>query len=546
VAAVVMAGALGAAAWKLAQPGRDFRTLAVVTQTDSEWLEVLASRTRRQLSLLHELRVLDEGASPAAPGDAESGAEITLFMSTGRGPSGDRVQVRGVRDGGDGAIWHREYDVPPVLVQHLALPARIAEDVARTLGLEVTADELARMQQIPTANPEAWRLYQVALRLFGSSDRGADNLQAARMFEAAAAADTAFAEAFAKAGEALAVAYRTIRDSALLAQANRNAERALALSPGLPEAYLAAGMIHYVQGRFPQAQTLFATAQRTRPGYQQVEWLQAGILRRQGRWEAALKSYEDMVASYPGHRVSTLGLGRTLLRLRRYRDAITSFDGAIALGPSARDAPYLDKAWALVLGGEPRPSVDRVLAEAEMVTGRFETMERLTEQHATRGWFWFLGDEWGIKLERHRANVEASNRGSWYVARASALRARNDTTGSRAHADSATVALDAQLRDRPRDPALLGVLGLAYALAGKPADGVLWARSGVSLRPVAGDAYDGPDSQFMLAQVLALTGNDAGARVYLDSITRVPSQYSRRLFERVPLWGHIPPLQAAR
>lgn len=500
----------------------------------AERARVLAERTRRQLSLLRGARVFEE--RPAGPDQPDVTPDVLLRIGiSGRGDQASSFRATALDAGADTIIWEGDYSVPAASVLDLQLPSIIAQEVAASLDLRLTREELVEVQRVPTTNAEAWRLFQVARNLYRRSDRPADNLEAAQMFLQAGTIDTTFAEAFAEAADAFAAAYPAGGDTVLI-KANSLVERALSLQPTLPEAHLAAAMIHYVQGRFEQARLPVQNALEARPSYFDAGWLKAVILRRQGRWDESLAAFEDLVAFNPGDRVAMLGLGRTLMWLGRYEEALAAFDRAIALGPGARDAPYLDKAWALALSGDSLPAVQRVIDEAEFVAGRSQTLDLLTEQHPVRGWFWWLEGKWGESLETSRDRLTLSSLGEWFLAFSSVLRRRGNIRDSRIYADSAGVELEALVEQRRNDAALRGLLGIAHVLAERPAEGIRWATLGAAMRPVEDDAYSGPESLFLLAQVLALAGEQHRARIYVDSLTRIPSPYSTELFTRFPVW----------
>ncbi len=542
-AALTAAAALGAGIvaaalviWGRAPP---IRTLSIRIEqpadssSQSERIRALVTRTRRQLSLLHGLRVLEEPVGPLRAGVKPTRAAIEIGVRT-LSDGADVVRIEG-HEAAHGEPWSLDYALPANRIEDLQLPSAIVQDVATRLRLRVTPEELSQVRRTPTDNAEAWRLFQLAQRLYSRSDRAANNLEGARMFEAAARADTTFAEAWAKAGEALASAYEAPGDSSLLTRANRFVERALAINPKLPEAYLAAGSIQYLQGRYQQAQLLLARALDQRPSYDQARFTHAAVLRRLGKWKAALHGFEELVASSPDNKNSTIALGRTLMWLRRYDDAVAAFNRAIALSPSTDDVPYLDKAWVFAMKGAPLDSVTQVLREAKLVAGESAVIEWLIEQHPVRGWFWWLGDEWRGPLLAQRTALKPSNLGQWYLAIASLQRRAGNRQSSRKYADSARMAFESQLATRGATAVLNGLMGVACALAGQGRSAVDWASKGIAQRPVAHDAFLGPESLYLLAQTLMLVGDSVAARAYVDSLTQLPSPYSKELLKRHPL-----------
>jgi hypothetical protein len=92
----------------------------------------------------------------------------------------------------------------------------------------------------------------------------------------------------------------------------------------------------------------------------------------------------------------------------------------------------------------------------------------------------------------------------------------------RVYADSARLALEAQLRAEPDDWQRHSILGLALAYLGRKTDAIREGQRGVALMPISRDAYFGPYSQLQLVRIHLLTGDPELALDHLEPLLRIP------------------------
>jgi tetratricopeptide (TPR) repeat protein len=111
---------------------------------------------------------------------------------------------------------------------------------------------------------------------------------------------------------------------------------------------------------------------------------------------------------------------------------------------------------------------------------------------------------------------------------------RKDAAESRAYADSARVALEAQLKKTPEDAQRRVFHGLALAYLGRKADAVREGERGAALAPVQRDAFIGTYLQHQLARIYLLAGEPEKALDRLEQLLRMPYYLS-------PGWLRIDP-----
>ena len=91
-----------------------------------------------------------------------------------------------------------------------------------------------------------------------------------------------------------------------------------------------------------------------------------------------------------------------------------------------------------------------------------------------------------------------------------------------AYADSARLALEAQMRAAPDDGQRRALLGLALAYLGRKAEAMREGLRGVALMPISRDAYFGPYNQLQLVRIYLLSGEPDKALDQLEPLLRIP------------------------
>jgi DNA-binding winged helix-turn-helix (wHTH) protein/tetratricopeptide (TPR) repeat protein len=201
-------------------------------------------------------------------------------------------------------------------------------------------DQSAREAAATSSRPalEWYRRGQTALRTGRMNDLGA----AVDAFESAVRLDPEFARAWA--GIARARATRAVRDGRDAGQfhlADIEATRALALDPGLADAYVAIGQVRFGRDRdfggaeasLLRARTLGATAGRD------AVWL-ACVLNAQRRFDPALRVLDEAIVREPQMAALHAWRGLLLHALHRYDDELMALRRAAMMDPLSEEAIF--------------------------------------------------------------------------------------------------------------------------------------------------------------------------------------------------------------
>jgi len=268
--------------------------------------------------------------------------------------AGDRIRVTAqLIDGRSGFhLWSRSFDRK--FDDIFKLQDELAGAILQTLEVNLGGRSLATvLPEPPTASVEAYQLY---LQGRGMIERGDPvSLQAAlRCFEMAIGVDPKFARAYA--GFSIAqtsfVSMSAATES-LLSEAERNAQCALALDPGLSDVYASLSFVSAYRGRWIDCEHYCRKALALNPLDPIPHNIDAQVLlAATGRLRAALHRSQESCRLGPGHSISVLGVAVAQIFLTHDLDALASVQLAVDLGMprSTPPLPFIESAIAMNAG----------------------------------------------------------------------------------------------------------------------------------------------------------------------------------------------------
>jgi TolB-like protein/Flp pilus assembly protein TadD len=453
------------------------------------------------------------------------------------GESHVRVTPQLIRVADDTHLWSDRYD--EVLHDIFDVQSQIATKVIEKLNVTLIEPERQALSIRPTADMEA---YQAYLRGLDYAARPTYSLETCRlaigMFERAVELDPRFALAYA----ALARAHSGVFNSNLertedhVVKAKAAVDKAFELQPDLPEAYLALGYYYYHCLRdYDKALEVFETASNRLPNQNEVLQAIGWIRRRQGRWNDALDFLNRAVELNPRAPDLNFELGNVYLWLRRYGEAESRYDRAIALAP--------DEVW-----GYSFKAVTCWLSSGDLKRAR-AVLERMPEtSEPIPQYIWHMQEvferNYDAALDRLAAvpveSIETPDASlptkmlSGFV-----YRLMNQPDRARAAFESARQLLERQVAARPGDGRIHSSLGLVYAGLGRREDAIREAKKAVELIPVSNDAVLGPKQIDHLAWTYALLGDYDAALDQLEHELSIPAMVSTPLLRLDPEWDPV-------
>jgi serine/threonine-protein kinase len=427
--------------------------------------------------------------------------------------------------------WQQPFEAS--MTDVFKVQAEIASKVASSLDVALGSDQKQALTERPTANIAAYEAYlkgEAATRSIGSFDAG-ELRRGIALYEQAVALDSTFVQAWAQLSRAQSQYYYNITPTPAAADAARRAaERAVALAPGRPEGQLALGD-YYASVQNLSAEALAAYEAGLKTAAANPGLLTGSALAEQslGRWEAALAHLERASQLDPRSVATARRLSVTLLRLRRYPEALAVTERGLRIDPSALDLvenlAMIHLAQDDLEGG--RAVLRRVPAGVEPTA--------LAAYIATY-WdlFWLLDDAQQQLVLRLPPSAFADDRGNWGLVLAQTYHHRGDRARARIYADSARIAFLEQLAATPNDPQRHSLVGLSLAYMEKKAEAIRYGERALELMNPARDGYTGPYIQHQLVRIYLLTGEPEKALDKLEPLLTLPYHLS-------PGWLRIDP-----
>jgi serine/threonine-protein kinase len=233
--------------------------------------------------------------------------------------------------------WAQIYDRE--LADVFSIQSQIAKAIVAQLQAKLLPSEKAAIEVPPTRDPLAYDLYLRAREMVDSytnaPDPKASLEQAIGLLTEATQRDPQFAVAWCYAARARMVitALGLAPDRNHAREAEAALERAVALNPELPEVHFAKAELFYRDGgRYEQAEREIALALPGMPNSAPLHTLAGNVWRRQARWQEAEQILIKAVELDPKNANAISFLADTQILMRRYTEAIATYERARAVG----------------------------------------------------------------------------------------------------------------------------------------------------------------------------------------------------------------------
>src|SRR5437870_3138952 len=238
--------------------------------------------------------------------------------------SGNRLRVTAqlIDARSDAQQWAEPYDRD--LADVFAIQRELAQAIADQLQAKLSPQEKARVEEIPTANTDAYVYYLRANQIERNPDTLLEDYKIAEgLFVQAIELDPNFALAHARLASIHAEIFHYYEPTETRrTRARAEAETALRLEPNLAEAHFALGQcIYWIDRDYERALEQFELASRLSPSNGDARRLIAAIRRREGKWEEALDAYERVAELDPQNPNTVREVLFTYTSMRRWRVA---------------------------------------------------------------------------------------------------------------------------------------------------------------------------------------------------------------------------------
>jgi adenylate cyclase len=250
--------------------------------------------------------------------------------------SGNRVRITAqLIDAKDGAhLWAERYD--RAVDDIFAIQDEITLVLATEMQVKLTEGEQAQLRYTTTTNVEAWNYWARGLSHFHQAVTKENYSRARLCWEKALALDPASAPLNAMLGLLHSVDARFGWDDRepALGKARTYTDRALEIDPGNADAYIAAGCVFMMRGRYDEAVVDARKAIQLAPGSADVAAFASFVLTPSGYPEEAVVQIEKAMALSPNYPAAYLGVLGDACRLSgRTEQAIAAFRSYHARSP---------------------------------------------------------------------------------------------------------------------------------------------------------------------------------------------------------------------
>jgi eukaryotic-like serine/threonine-protein kinase len=411
------------------------------------------------------------------------------------------------------AKWQQSFDAS--LSDVFEVQADIAARVAQALDVALSEGARAQLNDKPTANVDAYDDY---LKAQAYEQRARLNVEpqtmviARQLYERAIAADSGFGLAWARLAQVTVYQlFRDPADSGSRSVAKLAVVRALALAPRSAEAHIASGdYASRVDHDNARATAEYETALRLQPSNAEVLTSLAYSQWSRGAKDSSLANMRRASALDPRSAERALGLARAYSGLRRFAEADSSYDLAIALAPDQYHA-YFEKASNLIAWRGDVKAARQVMKQAEVRIGKEEFVRKMCL--ACFDWGGPLAADYERVLDQLTLEgFSPRDSANYYMARAQRANMHDLANLQRIYWDSARVVTERMARADLESGYSQELLGLIYAGLGRAAKVKQSMNRAEALYRAQGDtAWLRPVMQVEWAMNLVLLGQRAAA-----------------------------------
>jgi TolB-like protein/Flp pilus assembly protein TadD len=463
----------------------------------------------------------------------ELGVATVLEGSVQKAGEKVRVNVQLIDARADTHLWAKSYDRD--LKDVFAVEAEVAQEIADTLRAKLSPTEANALAANPTRDTEAYDLFlkgEYYERQAESAPYLSTELfdRAQTFYRQAATRDPSFALAYAR------LAYNRLNwhwyinrlTPTQMEDIKSNIERALAIVPDSPDAYLSLGIYHYWgHSDFDAALRALDRAVELQPSNSLSRQFRGAIYRRRGEWRRSLAEQEHAAELDPRDAEIPHNIGVNYINLRRWNDAEHALTRALALDPhslggafhlavtyinSTGDIPRARQAWEGIPGSKLKVNPVGILIR--QMIGEFVYLDVLEKRFAD-----------ALKAWDAAPTNTAEGRLNRLKARVAIQMLAGQNAAAKRDCEEARVLLEAQLAQRQQKDRIFSANHLAWVCVclGRNADALSIAQEATESMPIEKDALNGVEFLAGLAEIEAHTGRPEEAVKILRQLLTIPA-----------------------
>jgi TolB-like protein/tetratricopeptide (TPR) repeat protein len=445
---------------------------------------------------------------------------------------GNRVRVSAqlVDARSDNAVWADSYDRD--LTDIFTIQSEVAQTIAGKLSAALSPEEKQRIEAKPTKNLEAYDMYLkakekiVAAEIKEHGDPQKPATEALALLEQAVQLDPNFAIAHCATAHLQNFLYQRFDPTPeRRALADEAINKALRLQPDLPEVHLAyANHLYRSQGDYERARAELAIAKRGLPNNAEVMLLEALMDRQQGKFDGAVRNFEEAINLDPRNPTPISELALTLSYMRRFHEAERIWDRLISLVP---DSPIVK------IRKEYFTNVLRTGDDTAYLSGHDSLKVSLPDDKLLRSVRLELAldhRDW-LHAKQLLEQMKGGGEGQFAYGRSPApigcyaillARLQGEPLNEQSEFAETRQQLSRMVETSPANAFLLSHLAVLDALLGRKEDAIAEAKRAVAMLPISRDAVDGPSVALNQAVVYAWTNESDLAFQQLKALSKIP------------------------
>jgi serine/threonine-protein kinase len=455
-------------------------------------------------------------------------------VRTDRKPDGTRlilVAPRLINVATGAELWSDQITTTVGAGEVFAVQERIARNVARVLDVALSPEATAALASLPTKDLDAYLAFLRGNLHAAQFLVRNEQEQAIADFTEAVRLDPNFALAYARLAQTQAVVLRIYGGSAdRVAAFKASVDRAIALAPDLPQARVALGMWYaYGAGDRERGLKEFESVKARQPNNADL-FLQIGRLNRTaGDNVSAVANFERAIQLDPRSTTDLFEDAVSLFMLRRMSEGKQCLQRALAISPDWLPA-RIGITQFLLFEGKTNDVYQR-MGELAEVPGIVQQL--ISDPLYRFRWEIGLPPVYEQRLDQLSIGEARVDSAEFYRAKGRLYARRGDHGRERAYFDSVLVVLDGRRRrGAPLSPFTYVDLGLAYSVAGRPAEARAYADSARALGSLRTDAFRGWFASWEIARLYARLGahdeafdvlRQVGATNYANFVRADPS-----------------------
>lgn len=410
--------------------------------------------------------------------------------------------------------------------QIFTLQREIASTLAGELQTTLTPEEIKKIEQSPTDNPDAYHSF---MRGNYFADQPHDDRnhwdKALSNYLETVALDSSFGLAWAALAKTYAIFhyYKYDLSETNLKKADEAAAMALKLGTGDPEVHLQIGYYYmFAYNDSEHKSEHWEIAARELPS--DVRFLKARhiSLREKGEWDEAMRMIEKAAEINPNDFQIFSQMGISLWFLRRYADSEASWNRSSTLAP---DAPF------------PRSGiVFNYYSWKGVNDGITTSVKSLNPSHNWTSYLQFWYEAGQGRLQEALQMVSDTSK-KWIVFnpvykrpaslyRAMIFRHQGKDALAMENFQSAAAFLEGKIKEDPLDDGYLASLGIAYAALGRREAALTMINRAIELRPLSESVSYGTAPLFNAIIIYLYLGDLERAMEQFDYMLSFPSPYS--------------------